>query len=107
MISISSSTVIDNERLRDGFYLMRLEAASVAGNCGPGQFVMLRGHVPDWPYLKRPFSVYSSDGEAAIGIVYKVVGRATNIMSRMDKGASFDVIGPLGNGFSVKEIGNE
>jgi dihydroorotate dehydrogenase electron transfer subunit len=103
MISCSTSAVIGNERLRDGFYLLKLEAPAIAEGCMPGQFVMLKGHVADWPYLRRPFSVYSSDGESCIDLVYKVIGRATGIMSRMQGGDSFDVIGPLGNAFAVKE----
>ena len=103
MISCSISKVIHNERLRHGFHLLRLEAPAIAEDAVPGQFVMLKGHVPSWPYLRRPFSVYSSDGEACIDIVYKVVGRATEIMSHMNGGDSFDVIGPLGNAFAVKE----
>jgi dihydroorotate dehydrogenase electron transfer subunit len=61
---------------------------------------MLRGLVAGWPYLKRPFSIYATDGDNTIEIVYKVVGRATEVMSQMQPGMRFDVVGPLGTGFS-------
>jgi dihydroorotate dehydrogenase electron transfer subunit len=64
---------------------------------------MVKGDVHAWPYLRRPFSVYSSDGESEIEIVYRVVGRATEIMSRMAVGDALDVIGPLGKGFGVRD----
>jgi dihydroorotate dehydrogenase electron transfer subunit len=83
--------------------MLRLFAPAVASGCQPGQFVMLNAVTPGWPYLKRPFSIYSSDGDSEIEIIYKVVGRATSMMSEMTAGRNFDLIGPLGNGFSVKE----
>jgi dihydroorotate dehydrogenase electron transfer subunit len=101
LISCSPGRVIDNERLAEGLYLLRLESVSVAPECHPGQFVMLRSEVPGWPYLKRPFSVYNSDGEAAIELVYKVVGRATAVMASLGEGDQLEVTGPLGRGFNV------
>jgi len=97
------SKVISNECLRGDFHMLRLDAPAVASACMPGQFVMLNALTSDWPYLKRPFSIYSSDGESEIEIVYKVVGRATRVMSGIAAGEGFDLIGPLGNGFAVKE----
>lgn len=101
MISSSRSRILGNELLRDGFYLLRLEAPRIAEACVPGQFMLLKGLVADWPYLRRPFSIYSSDGDSIVEIVYKVVGRATSLMSRMTEG-EYDVLGPLGNGFTLK-----
>jgi dihydroorotate dehydrogenase electron transfer subunit len=95
--------IVSHERLTDGFYALRLEAPSIAPHCVPGQFIMLRGLVADWPYLKRPFSVYSTDGDTTVEIVYKVVGRATSVMAGMHPGERFDVMGPLGKGFSEQD----
>jgi dihydroorotate dehydrogenase electron transfer subunit len=103
MTYCSIAKIVDNEQLRDGYYIMKLEAPSIAEECVPGQFIMLRGLVAGWPYLRRPFSVYSSDGETKVDIVYRVVGRATSIMSTMDVGEEFDLIGPLGRGFTPNE----
>jgi len=100
MISSSRSRITGSERLRDGFYLLRLEAPEIAQGCGPGQFVLLRGLGADWPYLRRPFSIYSSNGMGEIEIVYKVVGRATSIMSKSTDG-EYGIVGPLGNGFAL------
>jgi dihydroorotate dehydrogenase electron transfer subunit len=103
MTCCSIAKIVDNEQIRNGCYTMKLEVPSIAGGCTPGQFVLLRGLVAGWPYLRRPFSIYSSDGETKVDIVYKVVGRATSIMSGMDAGEEFDVVGPLGNGFTPDE----
>jgi len=103
MTTALSSKVISNERLRGDFHMLRLDAPAVASACLPGQFVMIGAARPDWPYLKRPFSIYSTDSETEIEIIYKVVGRATGIMQGIQEGESFDLIGPLGSGFAAKE----
>jgi dihydroorotate dehydrogenase electron transfer subunit len=95
--------VLANERLRDRFYLLKVVAPPVAADCRPGQFVMLRSPKAGWPYLNRPFSVYDSDGDSILEIVYKVVGRATAVMSAMTGGDRVDLIGPLGTAFSPVE----
>lgn len=103
MVKAQLCKLSDNEHLTGGFYALRLEAPAIAPQCRPGQFILLRGLVAGWPYLKRPFSVYSTDGETTIEIVYKVVGTATSVMARMQPGERFDVMGPLGNGFSEED----
>jgi dihydroorotate dehydrogenase electron transfer subunit len=103
MVAAQLCNLSGNEHLTGDFYALRLEAPSIAPQCSPGQFILLRGLVADWPYLKRPFSVYSTDGDTTLEIVYKVVGTATSIMARMRPGERFDVLGPLGNGFSEED----
>jgi dihydroorotate dehydrogenase electron transfer subunit len=95
------SKIVSTEKLRAGFYALRLEAPGIARAYSPGQFVMLKGLAPGWPYLKRPFSIYRSDGDATIEIIYKVVGRATAAMSAMAEG-DCEVLGPLGKGFALR-----
>jgi dihydroorotate dehydrogenase electron transfer subunit len=92
--------ILENERLREGYYLVKLEAPAIAAQCVPGQFVLLMGTTPAWPYLRRPFSIYATDGEAAIEIVYRVVGRATSVMAAAREG-EYDLVGPLGTGFAA------
>ncbi|MCX8082443.1 MAG: dihydroorotate dehydrogenase electron transfer subunit [bacterium] len=88
----------DNLFLTEKLYLLELE-----GNFNkvpvPGQFV----HIKIEPFfLRRPFSIagYSKN---YLKIVYKVVGRATEVLSRKQNGELLDVIGPLGNGFPVNK----
>lgn len=100
MIHSCRAHAIGNESLRGGFRLLRLESPQIAREVVPGQFIMLRGLGADWPYLGRPFSIYSSDAESVVEIVYEVVGRATSIMART-RGGDYDVLGPLGRGFAL------
>ena len=63
----------------------------------PGQFVNI---AIEGCYLRRPISVCDYDDQS-ITLIYKVVGRGTEIMSRMQAGEKLDVLTGLGNGFSL------
>ncbi|NLJ98163.1 MAG: dihydroorotate dehydrogenase electron transfer subunit [Tissierellia bacterium] len=65
----------------------------------PGQFYMLRGWELD-PLLPRPISICDiSDG--IITFLYEVRGRGTHIISKLKKGDTLELLGPLGNGFDL------
>lgn len=76
----------------------------------PGQFYMLRlGHGTD-PLLRRPISIagmrlgHNEPGGGPmirLTFLYKVVGRGTAIMARLQPGESVDCLGPVGRGFTV------
>jgi dihydroorotate dehydrogenase electron transfer subunit len=95
------AAILENERIAESFYLMKLDVGPMASDCSPGEFVHLRSLTSDWPFLRRPFSIYSTDGEGTIEIVYKVVGKATALMSDAIPGDIFDVMGPLGKPFTL------
>ena len=63
----------------------------------PGQFVNIE---LEGLYLRRPISI-SDWSEDTITIIYKVVGRGTEQMSRMATGQELDVLTGLGNGFDA------
>lgn len=63
----------------------------------PGQFVNIE---LEGLYLRRPISINDWDGQT-ITIIYKVVGRGTEQMSRMAEGETLDVLTGLGNGFDA------
>lgn len=107
-----NSTILYNEQLARGFYRMGLEWKTP--EVVPGQFIMLRVSDGLDPLLRRPFGIYNVLGAGpdtvvgepspvlegtGIDIVYQVVGRGTDIMSRKAPGEPVDVLGPLGNGF--------
>lgn len=64
------------------------------------------------PLLRRPFSVYRSDpnqqGEKGKSsnffILYKKVGKGTQKMTEFEEGQRVDMIGPLGNGFTLPPL---
>jgi dihydroorotate dehydrogenase electron transfer subunit len=47
------------------------------------------------PFLRRPFSVYRTDGEE-VEIIFNIVGKGTTILRDKRQGDWLDVVGPLG-----------
>jgi dihydroorotate dehydrogenase electron transfer subunit len=68
-----------------------------------GQFVNIK---IDGLYLRRPISVCEISGDN-LTIIYKIVGKGTEIMSKMKSGEVLDVLTCLGNGYDLSLSGNE
>ncbi len=68
----------------------------------PGQFVNIQ---LDGFFLRRPISVCDyTDGE--LTLIYKVVGKGTEKMCRMEIGEKLDILVGLGNGFDTAKSGD-
>ncbi len=92
--------IIENENLTPDYYRLILHCPTLARTVKPGQFVMLKVSDAYDPLLRRPFSIHRTDGER-VQILYQVVGKGTHLMTQMQQGETLDVLGPLGNGFSL------
>ena len=88
--------IVSNRPLTDSVWQMVL-AGDTQYLTAPGQFVNIQ---LSGKFLRRPISVCDYDSET-ITLIYKVVGRGTEIMSRMQAGEKLDVLTGLGNGFSL------
>ncbi len=95
-------TVTKNEALTPLIYKMQL-AGDVSGVTRAGQFVEI---ALDGLYLRRPISVCNYD-EGELTIIYKVVGKGTDLMSQMAEGTQLDVLTGLGNGFDTEHECNK
>ena len=89
-------TVTKNEALTPLIYEMKL-AGDVSGVTRAGQFVEI---ALDGLYLRRPISVCNYE-EGELTLIYKVVGKGTDLMSQMAEGTQLDVLTGLGNGFNI------
>lgn len=78
--------------------VISIDAPQIAASVRAGQFVNL-GWSPG-PLLRRPFSVYRTDGDR-IEIVLKAVGEGTFQLLAMSKGDHLSCLGPLGRGFDL------
>jgi dihydroorotate dehydrogenase electron transfer subunit len=70
----------------------------------PGQFFYLlcEGKTGDFVFLRRPMSVYRvRPTDENVEFLYKVVGAGTRAMARLEPGDSFNILGPLGQGFHL------
>ncbi|MES2537824.1 MAG: dihydroorotate dehydrogenase electron transfer subunit [Pseudomonadota bacterium] len=97
--------VVFNRHLTGDYWLIEVEAPTIAGTLLPGQFVNVRIEGSLSPYLRRPFSVYRiSADRRRLQLAYKIIGEGTRLMqSTMPENGRCDLIGPFGRGFSLPE----
>jgi dihydroorotate dehydrogenase electron transfer subunit len=98
--------IISNERDTDAYFRLVLRAPQIAPLIEPGQFAHVRILPLKDALLRRPFSIFQVEGET-FSILYKTVGKGTEVLSRMRAGAELNVIAPLGHGFTVPLAGGE
>jgi dihydroorotate dehydrogenase electron transfer subunit len=100
----SAGCIIEQREIVQDHYLMSVEVKNDFMQARPGQFVMIRIKDRDFPFLRRPFSIYSVYSEkhkTIMELLYRVVGRGTLVLSRLLKGDRIEIMGPLGNGFDI------
>ena len=92
--------IIENRPLTDSVMLMRLRG-DTSDITAPGQFVNIKlsGH-----FLRRPISVCDCQGDI-LTIIYKVVGKGTEVMRDMKEG-ELDILTGLGNGYDMTVCGD-
>ena len=94
-------TIVSNVALTDSVYKMVL-AGDTSAITAPGQFVNIK---LDGIFLRRPISVCDWN-EETLTIIYKVVGKGTEAMSRMAPGTELDILTGLGNGYDLTLAGD-
>ncbi len=98
--------IVSNECDTDQYFRLVVRAPQIAPRVQPGQFVHVRILPLKEALLRRPFSVFQVAGDC-LSILYKTVGRGTEVLSRMRPGEELSLIGPLGHGFTVPQPGGE
>jgi len=98
------TVVIEHEDAGPGYRFLVLDAPQLAAALVPGQFVHVRVPGLEPTALRRPFSVFDADG-GRVTLLYKVVGRGTEALARVEPGDELEVLGPLGRGFPTTSAG--
>lgn len=97
------AVIIRQEEISYGIYSMWVRTDQITKLAKPGQFLSVYCHEGS-RLLPRPISICEIDREdRAIRIVYRVVGKGTEELSQMRTGRCLDIVGPLGNGFPLKD----
>jgi dihydroorotate dehydrogenase electron transfer subunit len=110
--------VIENRPLTGGHFLMSLDAPRQAPAVRPGQFAMVRILGRSDVLLRRPMSIFNVTRQAGGGnmaqrapahrqateprilqLLYKIVGRGTDLMAGLKPGDKVGLLAPLGHGF--------
>ena len=93
--------IIENTKLVPQVYRMKLRGDTSAITA-PGQFVNIQ---LEGMFLRRPISVCDVEGDV-LTIIYKVVGKGTEAMSKME-GGKLDILTGLGNGYDLSATGDK
>ena len=93
--------ILENKPLTKDVFKMVLSGDTSAITAS-GQFVNIQ---LDGMYLRRPISVCDWD-DSTLTIVYKVVGKGTEAMSKMAPGVKLDILTGLGNGYNLELAGD-
>ncbi len=101
-----NAVIINNREISPHHYVMSLNCPEIAYLSNPGQFIQVRCNTES-TLLRRPFSIHSVTGLKTGGnieILYKVVGKGTQCLSRIPKGSKLNITGPLGRGYWIGGI---
>jgi dihydroorotate dehydrogenase electron transfer subunit len=102
---LAEAVILWNLRAGGACYRMGIGCHPTFETAEPGQFVMIRLQSHAEPLLRRPFSIHDLIWEnnriSGIEILYKVIGTGTEKLAGCRKGDVVDILGPLGNGFSL------
>lgn len=98
------AAVAVHEDAGPGYRFLVLDAPQMASELVPGQFVHVRVPGLEQTALRRPFSVFDADA-GRVTLLYKVVGRGTEALRRVQVGETAEVMGPLGRGFPASSAG--
>ncbi len=94
-------TVKENVALTENVMLMRL-LGDTSDITKSGQFVNIQ---LDGLFLRRPISVCDCE-DGLLTLIYKVVGKGTEAMSKMTGGERLDILTGLGNGYDISLSGD-
>ena len=95
--------ILKKEKLAENSYLMEVEAPDVAKHAKPGQFIILRID----EYGERIPLTIADISEKTISMIFLVVGKTTEKLSRLRKGDSLlNFVGPLGTPSEIKKYGH-
>ncbi|MCI6770879.1 MAG: dihydroorotate dehydrogenase electron transfer subunit [Oscillospiraceae bacterium] len=93
-------TVAENRKIASSVYEMTL-SGDTSDITAPGQFVNIQ---LDGFFLRRPISVCDCEN-GTLRLIYKVVGKGTEYMSKLTSGTELDVLTGLGNGYNTEVSG--
>jgi dihydroorotate dehydrogenase electron transfer subunit len=79
-------------------WVIQFKCSEIARDARPGQFVMVR--CGEETILRRPLSVHQLE-DGRLALLYAVIGKGTQWLSTRQPGEGVDILGPLGNGFTV------
>ena len=98
--------IVDHVEVGPALWRLTLDAPDLARASAPGQFVhvLCAGQSGYDPLLRRPLSIHDADPNTGrVSLLYEVRGRGTALLAEKSPGETLDLLGPLGQGFTLPE----
>ena len=93
--------VLENNKLAESIFDLRLSCPKVTAEAEAGQFLSIYTGSPAM-LLPRALSICEiNKGEGSLRIVYRIAGEGTKAISAFKSGDNVKIIAPLGNAFKV------
>lgn len=99
---VTNAPVAGTIELENQIFLLKIYSPEIASIIKPGQFLNIRVSASYFPLLRRPFSVCDVEGDHFY-IMFNVYGEGTRLLAGKHQGEMIDILGPLGNGFSITD----
>lgn len=95
--------IVRQDKIATDIYSIWFQTAQIAAAAKPGQFISVYCKEGS-RLLPRPISICEVDQEqGTVRIVYRIAGTGTKEFSAYPSGTSLEIMGPLGNGYTLKE----
>ena len=93
--------IIANFQVAPSYFSMQIKSPFLAEHAIPGQFINIKVQKDTTdPLLRIPLAVYSINTDG-ISLLYKIRGKATKMLSTKKPAETINILGPLGNGFTI------
>ncbi len=106
--SVLDFYVLENKKIKKDFFILELAAEKQLPEILPGQFIQIK--IDDSPktFLRRPFSFHDVDYvKNTIKLLVQVAGKGTESLISRKTGDKLELVGPLGNSFSIPGKGEK
>jgi dihydroorotate dehydrogenase electron transfer subunit len=103
MVNDEKCKVLKHEEIGAGYRYLVVEAPDMASRLEPGQFIHVKVPGLEASALRRPFSVFDAEN-GIVTVLYKTVGRGTEMLNRVEVGETLMIEGPLGYGTFPVEV---
>jgi dihydroorotate dehydrogenase electron transfer subunit len=100
MPNIYHCEITENTQIADGVFSITFASAEIASEAAPGLFLHVK--CGDALLLRRPISICCVR-ENKVRFVFEVVGEGTGWLAERGVGERLNILGALGNGFSLPE----
>jgi dihydroorotate dehydrogenase electron transfer subunit len=98
MLGVYSCDIVNTKELAESIYSITIKSPDIVQNASAGQFINVK--CGQERLLRRPLSISRIEGDTLM-FVFEVKGNGTQWLSERKTGDCLDILGPLGNGFSI------